>query len=680
MSTQQQSAAYDALIERARSVLIEDEIAHRRIGLKGKVERVGPCPKCGGEDRFSINTAKQVFNCRVCETGGDVIDLVRHLDGVDFVTACTTLAREQPPPKANGKDHAEPREVYPVQFTYQDETGATLSVVARCEYQYPDGSFALKDGKHKKAFPQKRPDPKNPGKWIYDTDGVRIVPYRLPELLEAISQDNPILIVEGEGKVDLLWSWNVPATCNAGGAKKWKPEHSEFLRGADVVILPDNDEPGREHADIIGASLQEIAKSIRTLELPGLGLKGDIIDWAKAGGTVERLHELIAHLARPWQSTEQQDFTEAKSNEQDVGDDKRESIRLSYFSDLTDATPKLWLIKNVIARGETSSWIGPPGAGKSALLGDVCVHGASSPSWRGYRIKQQFGSLYLAIERGDLVKRRMIAHRLRDSLPPDLPIAVSSQVIDLMDRGCVQNIIDAIKQAEDRLSREIGLLVIDTYAKGIAAGGGDESLAKDQNAALANLRRVIDKIIVHIATVGHTGKDESRGERGSNAKLADVDLQVQIGGDTIKTATVKKANDQEQGPLTSFRLEPYDFGPDEDGDPFRTYVLSKEIIPGVEALERPLTDQQRLAIEALTETVLVHGINLPPGDSLPAGLKTVTADQWRAEVFRRKVIDEETTKNPRARFSELRTRLAAKHLIGVRDKLVWLAINEGKLK
>ena len=107
---------------------------------------------------------------------------------------------------------------------------------------------------------------------------------------------------------------------------------------------------------------------------------------------------------------------------------------------------------------------------------------------------------------------------------------------------------------------------LDTYAKGIAAGHGDESLAKDQNATLANLRRVLDNANVHIATVGHTGKDQSKGERGSNAKLADVDLLVQISGDIIKTATVKKANDQPEGALTSFRLEPYDFGLDEDGD------------------------------------------------------------------------------------------------------------------
>jgi phage/plasmid primase-like uncharacterized protein len=79
-------------IERARSARIEDEIARRGITLKPEgAERIGPCPVCGGRDRFSINIRKQVFNCRGA-VGGDVIDLVQHLDGCDFVTAIGMLS------------------------------------------------------------------------------------------------------------------------------------------------------------------------------------------------------------------------------------------------------------------------------------------------------------------------------------------------------------------------------------------------------------------------------------------------------------------------------------------------------------------------------------------------------------------------------------------------------------
>jgi hypothetical protein len=47
--------------------------------MRGKIERAGPCPVCGGRDRFSVNVRKQVFNCRGCQIGGDVIKLTQLL-------------------------------------------------------------------------------------------------------------------------------------------------------------------------------------------------------------------------------------------------------------------------------------------------------------------------------------------------------------------------------------------------------------------------------------------------------------------------------------------------------------------------------------------------------------------------------------------------------------------------
>src|SRR5262249_39418387 len=157
---------------------------------------------------------------------------------------------------------------------------------------------------------------------------------------------------------------------------------------------------------------------------------------------------------------------------------------------------------------------------------------ANGQTWRGYRFKERCAILYLALERADLVKRRLIAHLRRNNLPHNLPIVVCGRVIDLMNRNCVDLILGAIKRTEEHLGCPVGLVIIDTYAKGIAAGGGDENSAKDQNIVLANLRRVIDQVPVHIASIGHTGKDENRGERGSNAKVGDADLQVQISGGT----------------------------------------------------------------------------------------------------------------------------------------------------
>jgi hypothetical protein len=76
--------------------------------------------------------------------------------------------------------------------------------------------------------------------------------YREDEIEEAITFERTILVAEGEKDVDRLWSLNIPATCNGQGAHdptqnqkpKWKPAHSEQLRDADIVVIPDHDPPG----------------------------------------------------------------------------------------------------------------------------------------------------------------------------------------------------------------------------------------------------------------------------------------------------------------------------------------------------------------------------------------------------------------------------------------------------
>jgi hypothetical protein len=76
-------------------VRIEDETERRGIKLVGRVDRCGPCPQCGGKDRFSINVRKQVFLCRGCAARGNVIALVRFLDGCGFHEALERLTGER---------------------------------------------------------------------------------------------------------------------------------------------------------------------------------------------------------------------------------------------------------------------------------------------------------------------------------------------------------------------------------------------------------------------------------------------------------------------------------------------------------------------------------------------------------------------------------------------------------
>ena len=107
-----------------------------------------------------------------------------------------------------------------------------------------------------------------------------------------------MFVVEGEKDVNAAFGIGLTGTCNARGAGKWTDEHSKLLRGADVVLIPDNDEPGRDHVAKIAKSLQGEASRIRIVELPGAK---DLSDWIAAGHTADELMRLVeaAELGDP---------------------------------------------------------------------------------------------------------------------------------------------------------------------------------------------------------------------------------------------------------------------------------------------------------------------------------------------------------------------------------------------
>ena len=117
-------------------------------------------------------------------------------------------------------------------------------------------------------------------------DGVVRVLYRLPDVLKAKAGGKPIVCAEGEKDCDSLAEQGFAATCNPGGAGKWQDSFSETLRGADVVIIPDRDKPGRDHAELVAGKLHGVAKSIRVIELPdanGKPVKDAADDFNAAG-------------------------------------------------------------------------------------------------------------------------------------------------------------------------------------------------------------------------------------------------------------------------------------------------------------------------------------------------------------------------------------------------------------
>lgn len=138
--------------------------------------------------------------------------------------------------------------------------------------------------------------------------------YNLPNLIEGIKHNKPVFIVEGEKDVDNVNRLGFIATCNFDGASKssqkpkWRKEYNKYFKGARVIIIPDNDDPGKAHANNIANSLNGLVESIKILEIDGLPEKGDISDWLKMGHTKEELQEIIQNTKEWICDTEQNDL------------------------------------------------------------------------------------------------------------------------------------------------------------------------------------------------------------------------------------------------------------------------------------------------------------------------------------------------------------------------------------
>ena len=93
----------------------------------------------------------------------------------------------------------------------------------------------------------------------------------------------PLLIVEGEKDVNTAGGLGVLATTNADGAGKWRIEDTQALIKLGVrkvVVCPDNDGPGIDHGIHVAKTFQQASIEVRWLELPELGAKEDLSDWA----------------------------------------------------------------------------------------------------------------------------------------------------------------------------------------------------------------------------------------------------------------------------------------------------------------------------------------------------------------------------------------------------------------
>jgi hypothetical protein len=170
-------------------------------------------------------------------------------------------------------------------YYYEDEEGNTLYKICRRQW--------MEEGKRKKDFMAYSKDNSS---WSFGIKSTRHVIYKLPKILRAIEADEIIFFVEGEKCVEKILQLGLVGTTTAFGARgflAYSKDYASSFKGANIVILPDNDESGQAYAKDVLYALRDEARAIKIVELPGLELKGDIVDWVENGGTKEELIILV---------------------------------------------------------------------------------------------------------------------------------------------------------------------------------------------------------------------------------------------------------------------------------------------------------------------------------------------------------------------------------------------------
>ena len=174
---------------------------------------------------------------------------------------------------AKAKQYAKPRKIVNV-YPYCDQFGNILFRKIRFEPK----SFMLQ---HRKG-----------NRWVSGKNDITPVLYNLPKVINA----KTVFILEGEKAVDKLAEWGLVGTCSFNGASagngKWLANlYNPFLQDKHIIILPDNDAPGKAHAQCVYESLGNVL-SKQIVNLPGLDDGDDFYDWVEVGNTIDDLQKL----------------------------------------------------------------------------------------------------------------------------------------------------------------------------------------------------------------------------------------------------------------------------------------------------------------------------------------------------------------------------------------------------
>jgi RecA/RadA recombinase len=353
--------------------------------------------------------------------------------------------------------------------------------------------------------------------------------------------------------------------------------------------------------------------------------------------------------------------------------DGTSAAALEYDHEIKVETRVDAVVKGILHLGDVATVYGPSSVGKTFLVLDLAYHVALGRYWHGLSTKKA-AVLYVGLEGVRGVRHRMAANA-RSFEPAGfmlarlklLPVLNRS---DLGDKGEATIIRQAHLLAQCSHHR-VGLIIIDTTARAMA--GDDENSARDMGAYIARLHAIARATGAAVLSVHHTGKDETRGMRGSSALIAACDTVIKITRDKgIREVVAEKVKDGAGGKLFSYRLELIQLDVDDDGDAIVSCIV-KRTAPGGQPARRPVPGSQASrALEELEELVIDdRGEKAHAHPRAPEGAILVKVDVWRSQC-RRKHLSDGDSDNEKKAFQRAFQKLSALGTIGSYDGDVWL--------
>jgi hypothetical protein len=527
------------------------ELAHR---LNAKRSGDGWKARCPAHDDHTASL-------KIDEGENDKLLLYCHAGcAFDAILKAAGVETAKPNGEANGKGRIV------ATYDYQDATGKLAFQVVRFE---------------PKDFRQRAPN------GVWSVKDIEKVPYRLPELLNATE----VFICEGEKDCNSLAKIGLVATTNPGGAdangeggKKWPESFGRYFHGRHAILLPDNDDPGRQHVQAVARKLNGRAASIRVVELPGLPPKGDVSDWLAAGGTRDKLEEMAA-AAPYWQPN---------------GEDKKpDRLRLVPPSEMDWRGAQLNLVKGLLGHGMMALLYGESGSAKTLIALSLALHVALGEEWCGRKVQKGFVA-YLAPEGGHSVHLRFHAwcrHHKIDPSDDTLPFRTIPVSVDLCTSVAdLTQIIANIKAAEVDLGPCV-LAVVDTVSRALA--GANENGPDDMGKFVLNCDRLREETGATVLGVHHTpkGGTEPRGhtclKNGSEIRM----LAEKVAHKLFKL-NLEHLKDGPAGDELIFELASAVVGKNEDGENVEGGLVIHSDIPspGAHGGKPPKLNERQLCL------------------------------------------------------------------------------------